>query len=130
MRTFLVYLAGLAAVAAVGLWSGPVALDSQQRTEPVAAQVAGLAHPSDDAAAMGEILARIDAMPSADRSADLTLAAIPDDRAALDMAVAYLVHGQDARLREMARQVMVVRQRQIVAALDGTETTLKLAMRD
>ncbi len=70
---------------------------------------------AENAAAMDRMMAGMAVPPTGDIDADFTAMMIPHHQGAIDMAVAYLRHGTNPRLRRLAQEIVVEQQQEIAA---------------
>jgi hypothetical protein len=80
---------------------------------PPAAEAGFLA---ENQAAMGKMMAGMDAKPTGDVDADFVAMMVPHHQGAIDMAQAELRYGRNEQLRRMAQEI-IVEQRQEIAAM-------------
>lgn len=69
----------------------------------------------ENAAAMDRMMTAMAVAPTGDVDADFTAMMIPHHQGAIDMAVAYLRHGMNPRLRRLAQEIVVEQQHEIAA---------------
>jgi uncharacterized protein (DUF305 family) len=108
---------GTVTILALGLVAG-VARASPADGGPAGAAVAAEKPFLDEnAVAMDRMMAGMDARPTGDVSRDFVAMMIPHHQGAIDMAQAYLRHGQNEQLRRVAQEI-IVEQQQEIAAMD------------
>jgi hypothetical protein len=76
---------------------------------------AGAPFLSESVAAMNRMMADMGVKPSGNVDVDFTAMMIPHHQGAIDMAVAYLRHGQNEQLRRLAQEIIVEQQQEIAA---------------
>jgi hypothetical protein len=79
---------------------------------PPPAETAFLA---ENQAAMGKMMAGMDARPTGDVDADFVAMMVPHHQGAIDMAQAELRYGKNEQLRRMAQEIIVEQQQEIAA---------------
>jgi uncharacterized protein (DUF305 family) len=70
---------------------------------------------AENAAAMRRMMTGMDAKLTGDVDADFAAVMIPHHQGAVDMAIAYLRHGKNERLRRIAQEIIVDQQQEIAA---------------
>jgi hypothetical protein len=70
---------------------------------------------TENQAAMGKMMAGMDAKPTGDVDADFVAMMVPHHQGAIDMAQAELRYGRNEQLRRMAQEIIVEQQQEIAA---------------
>ena len=65
--------------------------------------------------AMNRMMEAMSIKPTGDINADFVAMMVPHHQGAIDMAVAYLRHGKDERLRRLAQEIIVTQKDEIAA---------------
>lgn len=91
---------------------GTLSFAAARAADPGAGEAAFLA---DNEAAMDRMMAGMDVKPTGDVDRDFVAMMVPHHQGAIDMALAQLRYGHNAKLRRIAQEIIVTQQQEIAA---------------